>query len=140
MIKKRSYLRVKKMKSMLTREEVAEIMTYCNTQRVSYKSRLSELGIPEWRFFESKAKYAKEQKEESTKDGEFLRLTTENNTLVAMPSFAAKTGRKSKGAKEPPSKKLHIELRTPNGTMMCIEGDMDQSLLRSIIQASSCHV
>ena len=49
------------MKTMLTREEVAEIMTYCNTHRVNCKSRLSELGIPEWRFYESKRRYAEVQ-------------------------------------------------------------------------------
>ncbi|MCD8297238.1 MAG: hypothetical protein LUC88_06670 [Prevotella sp.] len=39
---------------MLTREEVLEIMTYCQDYGVSYKSRLAELNIPVWRFYESK--------------------------------------------------------------------------------------
>lgn len=43
----------------MTKEEVACIVKYCNDNGVSYKARLSELGVPEWRFFESKRHYAK---------------------------------------------------------------------------------
>lgn len=43
---------------MLTREEIAEIVQYCKEKGVSYKSRLKEIGIAEWRFYESKRKYA----------------------------------------------------------------------------------
>mgnify|MGYP004556296515 FL=1 len=46
---------------MMTREEVAEIMTYCQEQTVSYKDRLAELGIAPWRFYDAKSRYAKQQ-------------------------------------------------------------------------------
>ena len=46
---------------MMTKEEVASIVKYCNDNGVSYKASLSELGVPEWRFFEIKRRYAKEQ-------------------------------------------------------------------------------
>ena len=39
---------------MMTREEVAEIMTYCQEHTVSYKDRLAELGIAPWRFYDAK--------------------------------------------------------------------------------------
>ena len=48
---------------MMSKEEVAEIMTFCKERGISYKSRLAELGIPTWKFFDSKARYAKEQAE-----------------------------------------------------------------------------
>ena len=35
---------------------------------------------------------------------------------------------------------MSIELRTPTGTMMRIQGEMDASFVQSIIQASSCRV
>ena len=41
-------------KFMMTKEEVASIVKYCNDNGVSYKVRLSELGVPEWKFFESR--------------------------------------------------------------------------------------
>ena len=38
----------------MTREEVVEIMNYCKEHKVTYKSRLEELNIPVWRFYDSK--------------------------------------------------------------------------------------
>ena len=35
----------------MTREEVVEIMNYCKEHKVTYKSRLEELNIPVWRFY-----------------------------------------------------------------------------------------
>ena len=45
----------------MTREEVAEIMNNCKEHKVTYKSRLEELNIPVWRFYDSKSRYAVEQ-------------------------------------------------------------------------------
>lgn len=124
---------------MMTREEVAEVMTYCKKNNVSYKTRLAELGIPAWKFYDSKSRYALEQ-ESSESKGEFLQLYSDG-TSVPMPSFAATSGRKAKGRKEASSSRmLSIELRTPNGTMMRIQGEMGQDFLQSIIRASGGHV
>lgn len=49
---------------MMTKEEVASSSKYCNYNGVSYEARLSELGVTEWRFFESKRHYAEEQADE----------------------------------------------------------------------------
>lgn len=63
-----------------------------------------------------------------------------------MPSFAATSGRKAKGRKAKGRKEasasqmLSIELRTPNGTMMRILGEMNQDFIQSVIRASSSHV
>ena len=114
-------------------------MTYCKKNNVSYKTRLAELGIPAWKFYDSKSRYALEQ-ESSESKGEFLQLYSDG-TSVPMPSFAATSGRKAKGRKEASSSRmLSIELRTPNGTMMRIQGEMGQDFLHSIIRASGGHV
>lgn len=42
----------------MTREEVVEIMNYCKEHKVTYKSRLEELNIPVWRFYDSKSREA----------------------------------------------------------------------------------
>ena len=60
---------------MMTKEEMASIVKYCNDNGVSYKARLSELGVPEWKFFVSKRRYAKEQASSASPAGEFLQLT-----------------------------------------------------------------
>lgn len=44
---------------MMTKEEVASIVKYCNDNGVSYKARLSEPGVPEWKFFESKRRHVR---------------------------------------------------------------------------------
>ena len=129
---------------MMTREEVAEVITYCKKNDISYKARLAELGIPAWKFYDSKSRYALEQ-ESSEAKGEFLQLY-DGGSSVPMPSFAATSGRKAKGRKAKGRKEasasqmLSIELRTPNGTMMRIQGEMNQDFIQSVIRASSSHV
>lgn len=100
----------------MTKEEVASIIKYCNDNGVSYKARLSELGVPEWKFFESKRHYAKEQASSTSTAGEFLQLTA-GGDFVPMPSFAAKTGRGFSKKNVQAPKMISVELRTPNGTM-----------------------
>ena len=100
----------------MTKEEVASIVKYCNDNGVSYKARLSELGVPEWKFFESKRHYAKEQASSTSTAGEFLQLTA-GGDFVPMPSFAAKTGRGFSKKNVQAPKMISVELRTPNGTM-----------------------
>jgi len=71
----------------MTKEEVASIVKYCNDNGVSYKARLSELDVPEWKFFESKRRYAKEQTSSTSPAGEFLQLTA-GGDFVPMPPAA----------------------------------------------------
>ncbi|MBQ2531241.1 MAG: hypothetical protein II548_03010, partial [Bacteroidales bacterium] len=48
-------------KAMMTKEEVAEVVAYCEENKVSYKQRLAELGINTWNFYDAKRKYAPKQ-------------------------------------------------------------------------------
>lgn len=123
----------------MTREQVAEIITYCNEKGITYKTRLAELGIAQWRFYEFKRRYAEEQESDTKSIGEFLQLTT-GDGLVPMPSFSPKAGRKSKENKGAKPQMMSVELRMPNGTMMRIQGEMSLQYLQAIIQASSGRV
>ena len=124
----------------MTREEVAEVITFCKKNDISYKARLAELGIPAWKFYDSKSRYALEQ-ESSEAKGELLQLY-DGGSSVPMPSFVATSGRKAKGSNEASaSQMLSIELRTPNnGMMMRTQGEINQDFIQSIIRASSGHV
>ena len=93
----------------MSKEEVAEIMTYCKEKGISYKSRLAELDIPAWKFYDSKSHYAKEQADSNESAGEFLQLTS-GGEFVPMPSFAATTGRGFSKKKDQPRKMMSIEL------------------------------
>ena len=79
----------------MTREEVVEIMNYCKEHKMTYKSRLEELNIPVWRFYDSKSRYAAEQSSGKTAQGEFIELP-HSGSFVPVPSFAGTSGRKQK--------------------------------------------
>ena len=43
---------------MMTKEEVAQVIAYCDENKISYKQRLAELRINPWSFYDAKRKYA----------------------------------------------------------------------------------
>ena len=47
---------------MLSKEEVLEIISYCDTHEVQRKTRLRELGITEWNFYKSRRQYLRQEK------------------------------------------------------------------------------
>ena len=59
---------------MMTKEDVALVVAYCDENNVSQKQRLEELGIPAWKFYDAKRKYAPKQGNDNS--GEFLQLTS----------------------------------------------------------------
>lgn len=128
---------------MLSKEEVADVISYCKEHGCSYKDRLAELGIPEWKFYDSKYKYAIRERKEFDK-GRFLQLRTgSDGSMTPFPSFdSAKTGRKADKAGRCTTQysMLSIELQTDAGTMMRIQGEMTPDHLAAIIQSSSRHV
>ena len=97
---------------MLTREEIAEIVQYCKEKGVSYKSRLKEIGIAEWRFYESKRRYAEAQASER-ESGEFLQLVRGNDSFPEPVLTDRKTGKGRKSGQE--SIPMSIEMRTQTG-------------------------
>jgi hypothetical protein len=128
-----SYLR-KKYQIIMTREEVAEIILYSKEHGINYKSRLEDLGIPAWKLYDSKSHYARE--DESRQPGEFLELKS-SGRFVPMPSFASTSGRRpSTKHGQSRSGAVSIDLRTRDGTMMRIQGDLGPEMLMSIIQAA----
>ena len=38
----------------MTKEEVAQVIAYCDENKISYKQRLAELGINPWNFYDAK--------------------------------------------------------------------------------------
>lgn len=113
----------------MTREEVAEIIMYCKEHKVTYKSRLAELNIPVWRFYDSKSRYAEEQSSGNTSKDDFIELG-QSGTFIPGPSFTGQNGRKPKG--ESSGFK-----RTSKGDAIRIQGELSAQELYSIIQASS---
>jgi len=128
---------------MLSKEEISDVISYCQEHGCTYKDRLAELGIPEWKFYDSKYRYAIQERNDSN-NGQFLQLKPgPDGRMSPLPSFdSPKTGRKSDKSKPSTAQAgmLSIELQTPTGTMMRIQGDMTPEHLAAIIQSSSRHV
>ena len=96
-----------------------------------YKSRLKEIGIAEWRFYESKRKYAEAQSSER-ESGEFLQLVRGNDSFPEPVLTNRTTGRGRKSEHE--SIPMSIEMRTQTGAVLRIQGSLDATMIQAIIQ------
>lgn len=121
----------------MTKEEVAEIVAYCDEHKISYKQRLSELGISQWSFYDAKRKYVPRQEGEN--DGEFLQLMP-GGAFLPNPIKPARSRSGKQKETERGVVAVSVELRTPTGTMMRISGNLTGRELKDIILASSAHV
>ena len=99
----------------MTKEEAAQVLACCDENKISYKQRLSELGISPWNFYDAKRKYA--PKEEGENAGEFLQLIPGGSFLPnpIKPSRSRSIEQKE-SAQETVA--VSIELRTSTGTML----------------------
>ena len=121
----------------MTKEEVAQVIAYCDENKISYKQRLSELGISPWNFYDAKRKYAPKEEEENA--GEFLQLIPGESFLPnPIKPSRSRSSKQKESAQETVA--VNIELRTPTGTMMRISGNLTGRELKEIIIVSSTHV
>ena len=104
----------------MTEEEVAQVIAYCDENKISYKQRLSELGINPWNFYDAKRKYA--PKEEGEDAGEFL-LLMPGGAFRLNPIKPPRSRSRQKDLAQGTAA-VSVELRTPTGTMMRISGDL----------------
>ena len=124
----------------MTKEDVAQVIAYCDENKISYKQRLSELGVSPWSFYDAKRKYApKEEGDNVDNAGEFLQLIPGGAFLPnPIKPSRSRSSKQKESAQETVA--VNIELRTPTGTMMRIIGNLTGRELKEIIIASSTHV
>ena len=125
---------------MMTREEVAEVITY------SAKRTTSPIK-QDWRNLASRhgSSTTASPGMLSSRNLQKPRVSSCNCMPAAHLHLCHllphTSDRKAKVRREASSSHmLSIELRTPNGTMMRIQGEMCQDFIQSIIRASSGHV
>ena len=115
---------------MMTKEEVAQVIAYCDENKISYKQRLSELEISPWNLYDTKRKYA--PKAEGDNAGEFLQLIPGGAFLPnPIKPSRSRSSKQKESAQETVA--VNIELRTPTGTMMRISGNLTSSNLNDIV-------
>ena len=91
------------------------MIAYCDENKISYKRRLSELGISPWNFYDAKRKYA--PKEEGDNAGEFLQLIP-GGSFLPNPIKPSRSRRASRMSLHKETVAVSIDLRTPTGTML----------------------
>ena len=119
---------------MMTKEEVAQVIAYCDENKISYKQRLSELGISPWNFYDAKRKYAPKEEEENA--GEFLQLIP-GGSFIRSPIKPSQSCSSKQKESAQETVAVNIELKSPTGTMMRISGNLTGRELKEIIIASS---
>ena len=122
---------------MMTKEEVEQVVAYCEENKVSFRQRLEELGVPAWSFYDAKRKYT--PKQEADNAGDFLQLVPGGAFFPNPIKPARSRSRRQKDA-EQEAAPVNIELKTATGTMMRISGNLTGRQIQEIIIASSAHV
>ena len=120
----------------MTKEEVAEIITYCEGQKVSYKTRLQELDIPLWKFYDAKRKHIANDND----FGGFPELLPGSQFFPNTIKPGRTRGRSKYKCDNSEPAAVSIELKIPNGTMMRISGSLTSRQIQEIIVASSANV
>ena len=122
----------------MTREDIQDIIQYCQEHGVSYKGRLTELGIPLWKFYEKKRRFIMEDKVNPQHEGEFIQLPSTGSFVPsALPAARTQNIKKRQSdisSEEDTQSYLTVEFRTANGSQMVIQGHMTAAHLREIIK------
>ena len=70
---------------MMTKEEVTQVIAYCDENKISYKQRLAELRINPWSFYDAKRKYAADFGDDHPLELTFQAWFPNAAIIVAMP-------------------------------------------------------
>lgn len=120
---------------MLSKEQVLEIITYCDTHGVTRRSRLMELGITHWEFYKSRRRHLEAEKSlPQDTSGSFIQQKT-NGEYV--PSSVTAMERSIN-----PDRELHrqadiltIECQTSRGGMVRVNGKISAGLLSALVKS-----
>ena len=118
---------------MLSKEEVLEIISYCDTHGVQRKARLRELGITEWNFYKSRRQYLRQEKANPATGGSFIQLGAEG---AFVPATVTEIERQVNPGRLDSSKSedLTLECRTSRGGMVRINGRLNAELLSALVR------
>ena len=72
-----------RLRAMMTKEEVAQVIAYCDENKISYKQRLAELGVNPWSLYDAKRKYAPKEDGENAGGGELTKQMNRSSRYLA---------------------------------------------------------
>ena len=124
----------KKSTSMLTREQILEIDRYCSEHKVTLERYFEEHDVSRHQYFVWKRKYRQED-EQGSMAGAFVQLCPGGEFVSPMMAPPKTSGRAKAAKAQATESYLTVEIRTPSGTAMRIQGSMTAAHLREIIAA-----
>ena len=102
---------------MLSKEEVLEIISYCDSHKIQRSVRLKELGITHWEFYKSRRKYLENEKSHPHEDsGSFIQLESGGGFVPCSVT------------------EMTIECQTSRGGMVRINGKINAELLSVLVK------
>ena len=119
---------------MLSKEEVLEIIAYCDSNGVTRKSRLKELGIGEWAFYEAKRRYLQQESESGVSEGSFIELKNSEGFVPDSVTAIETSSRSARRKKSVQRSELQIECQTSRGGLIRISGLLTPAMLTTLIQ------
>lgn len=121
----------------MTQDEILELEAYCIEKGISKKEGLKQYNVTDWNYYSSKRKLGLSkppvQSSFTSKDtGSFIPIIFQNEAVGANKS-KSRSRRETELAR---GNVLTIELRTSIGTELRIQGQMNISMLREILNSS----
>lgn len=108
-----------------------EIVAYCKENHVTYESRLKELGVSQWNFYQSKKRHLLKEMKADSSDGAFIQLCSGR---FVPASLTAMEGEGSRTKKHLESSELKIECQTSRGGLLRMSGKISSSILAVLVQ------
>ena len=116
----------------MTREEIAAIDRECEERHTSQQNYLESHGIAKHQYYRWKRRY-REEDEQSLVPAGFVPMMP--GAAPAVPS--PKSRSKQQKSRQDQESFLTVEIRTPCGSAMRIQGNMTAAHLREIISAGN---
>lgn len=119
----------------MTKEEIVEFESYCKENKVNKKEALKQRGITYWNYYTSKKRLNTEGETSETKSlGAFIPVVFGDDNTKLEKRSKSRVRRETELAR---GNVLTIEMRTSTGTELRIQGQMNISMLREILNSSS---
>lgn len=120
---------------MLSKEQVLEIISYCDAHGVTRRRRLMELGITHWEFYKSRRRHLEVEKSQPQEaSGSFIQLKS-NGEYVPSSVTAMEQSINPGRDLHRQSDMLTVECQTSRGGMVRVNGKISAGLLSALVKS-----
>ncbi|MDE6295340.1 MAG: hypothetical protein K2M03_04670 [Muribaculaceae bacterium] len=120
---------------MLSKEEVLEIISYCDSHKINRSDRLQELGISHWNFYKSRRHHLKAEKSYPQDNmGSFIQLKSSGEYVPSSVTAMEQSINPGRNL-HTQSEAMTIECQTSRGGMVRISGKMSAELLAALVKS-----